>query len=82
MTWHYRVLRHKDGCLALHEVYCDETGQPDGCTVEPVHIGAHPDEGLAGVIGSLEMALKDARERPVLDYAQFEKRKPQAEPDA
>lgn len=55
----------------MNEVYCNAAGQPDGCTVDPVRFGADADESPAGMIGSLEMALQDAGERPVLDYAQF-----------
>lgn len=51
----------------MHEVYCNAAGQPD----DHVRLGADADEGLAGIIDALEMALQDARERPVLAYAQF-----------
>jgi len=70
-TWHYRILRHEDGALALHEVYCDEAGEPTRCTVNPVSFGADADEGRDGVVQSLTRALRDARERPILDYASF-----------
>ncbi|MDX7951810.1 hypothetical protein P7D22_11580 [Lichenihabitans sp. Uapishka_5] len=71
MSWHYRVIRHPDRSLALHEVYCDEAGRPDGCTVEPIGFVANEEEGLSGIVEALEMALKDARERPILDMASF-----------
>lgn len=67
MSWHYRVLRHPDGSLALHEVYCDEAGRPHSYTEQPACFVADVEEGLAGIVGALEMALKDARERPILD---------------
>lgn len=71
MTWHYRVLRHLDGSLALHEVYCDEAGQPNGYTEQPVSFCADADEGPAGIIIALELALCDAKGRPVLATSDF-----------
>ena len=67
MSWHYRVLRHPEGRLALHEVYCDEAGKPHSYTTEPVSFGADEEEGLDGIVGALEMALQDARARPILN---------------
>lgn len=67
MTWNYRVLRDKSGNLALHEVYYNDAGQPDGYTQNPAGFYSDAEEGLQGLIGSLEMALRDARERPILD---------------
>lgn len=67
MSWHYRVLRHSDGHLALHEVYCDADGRPNGYTERPIGFVANEEEGLSGIVQALEMALKDARERPILD---------------
>lgn len=70
MSWNYRVLRHLDGSLALHEVYYRK-GKPVSCTLNPVCFGVDGDEGLQGLIASLELALRDARERPILDVASF-----------
>ena len=67
MTWNYRIVRHPQGWLALHEVYYGEDGQPNGYTENPASFGANEDEGPAGIIAALEMALRDARERPVFD---------------
>ena len=61
MSWHYRIVRHTDGSLGLHEVYCDEAGQPNGFTAEPVSFVSDAEEGAAGIIAGLEMALRDAR---------------------
>jgi hypothetical protein len=36
MTWNYRVIRHKEGHLALHEVYYNEAGQPRAYSQQPV----------------------------------------------
>lgn len=68
-SWHYRVVRHPDGMLGLHEVYCDDDGQPHSYTQEPAGFIANDDEGLDGIILSLERALRDARARPILDAA-------------
>lgn len=65
MAWNYRILDHGEW-LALHEVYYDDAGEPNGWTVDAITFGAHSDEGAEGVIASLEMALADARKRPVL----------------
>ena len=67
MSWHYRIVRHTDGSLGLHEVYCDEAGQPNGFTAEPVSFVSYAEEGAAGIIAGLEMALRDARVRPIFD---------------
>ncbi len=70
MTWNYRIIRHKEGHFALHEVYYDDDGNPDGWTQDPITFVVDSDEGTAGLITSLEMALKDARDRPVLDFSE------------
>jgi hypothetical protein len=66
-TWHYRVLRYTDGTLALHEVYCDEEGRPNGYTARPISFAVDADEGHAGLVQSMKLALRDAIERPILD---------------
>jgi hypothetical protein len=43
----------------------DEAGRPTGWTHQPVKFALDADEGMPGLIGSLEMALKDAA---ILDY--------------
>lgn len=71
MTWNYRIIRHTEGHLALHEVYYDDNGKPDRVTAEPITFVAEYGEGTMGLIASLEMALTDARENPVLDMTLF-----------
>jgi hypothetical protein len=75
MAWNYRVLRHPDGHLALHEVYYDNAGKPISYTAKPIHFAVDEDEGLPGLTASLELALRDAKERPILDISEI-----QAEP--
>lgn len=65
MTWNYRILDHGDH-FALHEVFYSPRGKPNGWTENAISFTAHPEEGAEGVIGSLEMALADARKHPVL----------------
>ena len=68
MSWHYRVMRHPEGHLAVHEVYCDEAGQPNGWSQEPTTFIGDGADALQEVITALERALKDARQRPILEF--------------
>ena len=72
MTWNYQILRNSDGSYALHEVYCDDTGRANGTTMRPVSFVADAEEGTKGIVASLEMALRDARTRDVIDMEYFE----------
>ena len=71
MTWNYRIIRRKNGSFGLHEVFYDEAGTPHSMTVDPVEFAADAEEGEQGIIASLETALRDARNRPVLDERNF-----------
>lgn len=63
-TWNYRIVRYANGTgYGLHEVYYGD-GQPNGMTVEPSYF---VDDTPDGLIADMEVALRDARERPVLD---------------
>lgn len=64
MSWNYRVIRYEKGGFGLHEVFYDEAGKPNGMTEKPIEFVG---DTLDDLTGSLEMALRDARERPVLD---------------
>ena len=82
MTWNYRIVRHADGNLALHEVYYDDSGWPTNRTAEPISFACDAEEGTAGIISSLQMALRDARQ-PVLDDAEiFDARSAETSSDA
>lgn len=72
-TWNYRIVRHHKPAewLGLHEVYYDEDGNPNALTAQPISFSCDPDEGPGGIVGSLEMALADARERPILDRSEI-----------
>jgi hypothetical protein len=67
MSWNYRILRHQDGTLALHEVHYDQHGRPRAYTAEPTRFVVDADEGAEGLRASLERALHDARTRSVID---------------
>lgn len=67
MTWSYRIVRHKDGHLGLHEVYYNKAGEPWSRTEDPCSFGADKEDGPESVVTSLKMALKDAETWPVLD---------------
>jgi len=55
MTWNYRVIRHKEGHLALHEVYYNEAGQPRAYSQQPVTFIGDGDDALQELIGALEI---------------------------
>lgn len=67
MTWDYRIIRYANGRVGLHEVYYATDRQPSSRTQEPATFCCDDDEGPIGIVRSLEMALKDARLKPVLD---------------
>lgn len=71
MTWNYRVIRHEDGSLALHEVYYRHDGTPWALTDDPAGFVANAEDGPEGLVRAIETALRDARERPVLDVTAF-----------
>ncbi len=71
MSWHYRLLRHPDGGLALHEVYCDEQGRPNRYTADPVSFAVDREEGAETLLWSMRRALEDAVNRPILDAAEI-----------
>ncbi len=64
-TWNYRICKHPDGHYSLNEVYYNDKGKETSMTVEAIGFVADEDEGPEGIIGSLKMALKDAKRRPV-----------------
>lgn len=67
MNWRYGIIHHIDTEIgdewySLHEIYDEKIW-----TVEPVGFVASSDEGAEGVIASLEMALRDAKDGQILD---------------
>jgi hypothetical protein len=67
MTWNYRIIRFKE-YLALHEVHYE--GEVPVSYSEPATSFVTEDDA-ADLIGALELALKSAKELPVLDVAVF-----------
>ena len=63
MTWHYQLMKHSDGSLAVHEYYTLEDG--DGWTKEPVSIIGDDVDDVKGV---LQMILNDINKYGVKNY--------------
>ena len=77
MTWSYRIIRHLDtqeehGYLALHEVHYGDDCRVHLWVKESIFV-CGGEEGPEGIIQSLEMALSDARNRPVLELTADDK---------
>jgi hypothetical protein len=71
MTWNYRVLSYKDtaepDCCGIHEVFYDEDGKPDSCTLEAVGVVGDSFEDLRKVY----LMMAEAFAAPVLEYGSF-----------
>ena len=66
MSWNYRVIKTTEGdCAyyAIHEVYYDDDGQPDGSTVEPVFVSGESVEDIRQMLAQM---LRDV-DRPALE---------------
>jgi YD repeat-containing protein len=74
MSWNYRIIQHADGRLELHEVYYDQAGRPVGFTERGASFGTDLGGSVSEIVGPLELALNDARNRPVLKESDFEQR--------
>jgi hypothetical protein len=68
-AWNYRMLRHPDGRLAVHEVFFDDDGRPWAATKDPISFEADADESLDDLADDLEHALAAVRSAPVLDWS-------------
>ena len=68
MTWNHRVIKRRyetgEEYLAIHKVYYDASGKPDGVTALPVAIFEDSVEDLAITIDRIRECLSN----PVLDY--------------
>ena len=72
MAWNYRILHDEvNDTFNLHEVYYDPEGHPNGYTEQAITFGCGSDEGAAGAIASLKMALADVERLPVLKKLDF-----------
>jgi hypothetical protein len=72
MGWNHRVMRHEDGRLAVHEVFYDKAGRPEGYSAEPATFGL-PEDNLNLLILNLLNAARNARTLPVLEPEDFER---------
>lgn len=68
MTWNYRVMRHGNGWLAIHEVHYFDDGKGMNCTVRPVDVSGESIEELRGDLERMMRALDE----PILAMPQFE----------
>lgn len=69
MTWNYRVVRYRErgAGYGLHEVYYNDNGEPVTMGAAPAIFCADAEEGPDAIATMLTRALKDAKERGVLD---------------
>jgi len=67
MSWNYRIVRHLDGHLELHEVHYDKDGKPWGMTEVPAKFVSDKDENPAAIIMALRMAIRDVMRHPILN---------------
>ena len=63
-TWHYQLMRHKDGYLAVHEFYPSDHGG-GSWTEEPVCIGGND---INDVKKAIQIILNDIDKHGVIDY--------------
>jgi hypothetical protein len=76
MTWNYRLIlhdldaSHERHWVGLHEVYYEEE-KIKGWTDTAVSFVSDGEDMANDVINSLEMALRDAKEKPVLKESEI-----------
>lgn len=75
MHWNYRVVRHEDGTLVIHEVYYAPDGTPELMTVNPSYPMADSLPALRDRLGDYASALM----KPVLPVAIFTPKENQCE---
>lgn len=64
MSWNYRIIKYKDhDTYGLHEVHYKDD-KPISMTIHPARFRG---ETPAELISAMELALKDAKERPVFE---------------
>ncbi len=77
MSWNHRVLAHKEGntvVYAIHEVYYDKDGVPEGHTQNDISVRGSSIEGLSWTLDKMKKCL----EKPILSVENFpEKFKPE-----
>lgn len=73
MSWNFRVMRHEDGGLAVHEVHYDAAGRPRACSAEPATFAVPETEDAPALTRNLLRAARNARTLPVLERSDFER---------
>ena len=61
--WHYQLMKHSDGSLAVHEYYTLEDG--GSWTEKPVDISG---DSVQDIKESIQMILNDINKHGVKDY--------------
>ncbi len=73
--WNYRVIEFNDGAepwYAIHEVYYDDAGEPNGYSAKPaIVIGSNIDGDRDSLRWTLDR-MHEALDQPVLHEADFE----------
>ena len=57
IQWEYRVFEEEDGDFTIREVFYNDSGDPIGCTAEPVEPYGATLEALAQCLQDLQKAL-------------------------
>ena len=65
--WNYRVMRHADGSVAIHEVHYDDNGEPHAWTLEPTGFSGDSIEELRSALALAERGLQEK----ILDHESF-----------
>lgn len=65
-TWNYRIVRYANGGYGLHEVYYDESGMITARTENAISFVVPEEDGPDPLIKSLEMALENAKSKPIV----------------
>ena len=68
MTWHYQILKYKDGSFGLHEIYYDDDDKLIGHTEKPVSVGDTVEE----ILEDLEMMVVDIERFEPIDEPEYE----------
>jgi hypothetical protein len=72
MGWNYRVIAktYKDKTFfGIHEVFYNEDGIPDTCTIDAISVGGDTLRGISETLNLMRLALV----KPILNFSDFEK---------
>lgn len=64
MSWHYQLMKHKDGSIALHEYYVSKEGE-DMWTEKPVQI---IENDVKDIKKTLKRIRRDIERYGVIEY--------------